>query len=241
LAFPPQDDDGVILVSEDNVSFLFDDDFGLGTTGVTATTVTIPTKTTVAELLHQEYTSPAVRIEFSVIDQTDAESVQMQVRAGILDMSEPYEFDVTAGRLDDLVRGFRPGSQAVSKVNTQQGFITSIETPKSDPEGFRVFTGGFLPTTIEGETERWNELEIMYRGSQIWVWWNRLLIPPDPTESAALSPPVVVNTPYFTATSDAPIGKVAFRLWPGTTMRSAEIRDQLIQFNEFTNGQLQLV
>ncbi|MEM3097442.1 MAG: hypothetical protein QXU32_01815, partial [Nitrososphaerales archaeon] len=108
-----EDDDATILVSEDNVPYLFDEDFGLGTGGTIGGNATdTPSRTQMAQLLHQEYSCPALRIEFSVIDQTDSESVQMQFRAGILDMTQPYEFDVTTGRMDDLVRGFAPGKFA---------------------------------------------------------------------------------------------------------------------------------
>lgn len=237
VAFAKQADTAQVLISEDNVPYLFDDDFGIGS----ASPTDIPTNTSVACLLHQEYNCPAVRLEFSVNDQTDSESVQLQVRAGILDMSQPYEFDVSGGRLDDLVRGFAPQKVAVSKIMTQQGFITSIETPAADPDQFKVYKGGFLPIPIDGQTERFNELEIMYRGSQIWIWWNRLLITPDPILSSALEPAVVVTTPYFPAESATPIGKVGFRLWPGAVIRQVEIRDRLTNFNEFSYGQLRLI
>lgn len=241
LAFAKEADTALILVSEDNVPYLFDEDFGIGTGSVTAGTTEVPGKTTVAQLLHQEYNCPAVRLEFSVNDQTDAESVQLQVRAGLLNMAQPYELDVSEGRLDDLVRGFTAGKESVSKIHTQQGFITSIETPAADPDTFKVYRGGFLPIPIDGETERFNELEIMYRQSQIWVWWNRLLITPDPVASSGLTPPVVVNTPYFPVTSTTPIGKVGFRLWPGAIIRQVEVRDRLVNFNEFAYGQLKLI
>lgn len=237
LAFAKAADTAQVLISEDNVAYLFDDDFGIGS----ASPTDVPTHTSVAALLHQEYTCPAVRLEFSVNDQTDSESVQLQVRAGILDMSQPYEFDVSAGRLDDLVRGFKPEKVAVSKVMTQQGFITSIETPAADPDTFRVYKGGFLPVPVDGLTERFNELEIMYRQNQVWVWWNKLLVTPDPVQTSLLEPPVVVNTPYFPAESTAPIGKVGFRLWPGSIIRQVEIRDRLANFNEFSYGQLKLI
>ena len=235
------DDDATILVSEDNVPYLFDEDFGLGSGGtVGGNSTDTPARTQMAQLLHQEYNCPALRLEFSVTDETDAESVQMQFRAGILDMTQPYELDVTAGRLDDLVRGFTPGEFTESRVFTQAGFITSIETPEADPEEFRVYRGGFLPVTVDGETERFNTLELMFRGNQLWVWWNNLIVSPDPIVSSSLPTPVVVSSPYFPIEWDIPVGKVAFRLWPGAVVRQVEIRDQLFQFNEFAHGQLRL-
>jgi hypothetical protein len=244
IAWSASDDDAIMLVSSDGVQYLFDEDFGIGSVGSLgseiSTTVDIPSKLSVASLLHQDFTASAVRLEFSVNDAEDAESVQLQVRAGTLSMTEPYELDVTAQRNDDLVRGFLPGKFSVSKIMTQQGFITSIETPVTDPEDFRVYKGGFLPAPIDGLTERFNELEIMYRQNQMWIWWNKLLVTPDPILTSKLPTPVVVNTPYFPVESAATIGKVIFRLWPGTVIRQIEVRDQLKQFNEFSYGQLTL-
>ena len=244
IAFAPADDDGFILVSQDNTMFLFDDDFGVGTgsggSHVTPAPVTIPSSTTVAQLIHQDITTQALRMQFSINTQTSAESVQLQFRAGELSMCQPYELDISTAAIDDLVRGFTPGKFTVSQNYIQQGFITSIENPAVSVPGFKVFTGGFLPVPVDGETERWNELVLMCRNNQCWVWWNRLLITPDPILNAALPTPVVVNTPYFPINSAQPIGKVVFRLWPGATMRQVEVRDQLLNFNEFTFGQLKL-
>lgn len=244
MAFPPMDDDGVVLVSEDNTPYLFDDDFGIGTgasgSDNTPPTLTIPTVSSIAQVLKNDFSAPAVRLQFSIIDQTNAESVQLQVRAGLLDMCTAYELDSSTARKDDLVRGFRAGEFTVSKIHTQQGFIDSIETPSSEPENFKVYRGGFLPIPVDGETERFNVLQLMYRGSQLWIWWNGLLITPDPTLSAALPTPVAVSTPYFPVEPLSPSGKLAFRLWPGAVVREIEVRDKLVLFNEFTNGQLRL-
>jgi hypothetical protein len=244
IGFAPQDDDGFILVSQDNVMFLFDDDYGVGTGSggsyVTPAPVTIPSSTTVAQLIHEDVTTQALRLQFSVNTLSSAESVQLQFRAGELSMCQPYELDISSGAIDDLVRGFTPGKFTVSQNYIQQGFITSIENPAVSVPGFKVYTGGFLPVPIDGQTERFNELVVMCRNNQLWVWWNRLLVTPDPVLNAALPTPTVVNTPYFPINSAQPIGKVVFRLWPGATMRQVEVRDQLINFNEFTFGQLKL-
>jgi len=258
-AFDRWDDDAVALIGMHD-PFLFDEDFipeiaqdtcgtdvtgstgtgGSGTSGPTEF-VTVPGNTTVASLLHAEYNAACCRLEFSVTDQSDAEAIQLQFKVGILDMGTPYELDVGNEPLDDLVRGMKPGEFAVSRIYTQDGFIINgTETPSSEPENFRCYYGGFLPTPINGEREKWNVLEIMYRDEQIWVWWNGLLIPPDPTESAKLPVPVVVNTPYFPVESTVEYGKVALRLWPGATVRKAEIRDQNLGFNEFSYGQLEI-
>jgi hypothetical protein len=256
-AFDRWDDDAIALIGQAD-PFLFDEDFtpeiadntcgtgtgteatGTGTGGTASEFVTVPGNTTVTSLLHADYNAACCRLEFSANDYSDSEAVQLQFKVGILDMGTPYELDLGADNLDDLVRGMLPGHFAVSKIYTQDGFITGTENPESDPENFRVYTGGFLPTPINGEVERWNVLEIMYRDDQIWIWWNGLLIPPDATESADLPTPVAVNTPYFPVASPVEIGKVAFRLWPGAVIRGADIRSQASSFNEFAYGQLEI-
>jgi len=52
--------------------------------------------------------------------------------------------------------------------------------------------------------------------------------------------PVAITTPYFQVTSPVEVGKLLMRLWPGTTLREIEIRDQAMSFNEFVHGQLEL-
>jgi hypothetical protein len=254
-AFDRFDDSAVMLIGFTE-QFPFDLDVipeleGTGVTGLDDATnateieearmTTIPDTTTVVQLLHDDYTSPAVRLEFSVNDNTGAESVQMQIVAGLLDVSEPYQLNIGTDRSDDFVRDFRPGTKIVSRIMTQDGFITNgTETPSATPEGFRVVDGGTLPVPVDGETESWNLLEVMYRDGQIWVWWNTLLVPPDPSLSAALPTPVSVTTPYFPVDPLLEVGKMGLRLWPGSIVREVEVRDQLLSFNEFVYGQLEL-
>jgi hypothetical protein len=255
-AFDRWDDDAVALVGM-HEPFLFDEDFvpgradnscgseitsgGSGSGSEPGEFVTVPGNTTVAQLLHAEYNAACCRLEFSVNDTSAAESVQLQFKVGILDMGTPYELEVTGNPYEDFVRGMKPGEFAVSRIYTQDGFIINgTENPSSEPENFRCYWGGFLPSPINGETEKWNVLEVMYRDDQIWIWWNGLLVPPDPTESAKLPIPIPVNTPYFPVHSVTEIGKVALRLWPGASLRKAEIRDQTMGFNEFTYGQLEI-
>jgi len=243
VAFYLADDDAVQLIGDALVPFLFDEDFEAGTAApdITQGLVTTPGSTTVAELLHEDYNAAALRLEFSVNDNSEGESVQLQVRGGLLDMAEPYEFDRSVDPVDEYVRGFQPGNFAVSALMTQQGFIDiGTETPEAEPVGFKVYRGGFSAGTAEEPSEFWNTLEIMYRDDQLWVWWNNLLVPPDPTLSAQLPTPVAVTTPYFQIQSPISLGKVVLRLWPGTTFREMEIRDQALAFNEFVHGQLEL-
>jgi hypothetical protein len=200
--------------------------------------VEVPTNTTVVELLRHDYTSPIVRMQF-VIDQT-SKQIQLQFKVGVLDMSVPYEMHVTDSE-DDLVRGLAPGYM-VSKVLLQNGFITDGigSGVTSTPSGFRTYMGGELPAPVQGQTEKWNDLEVMYRDGQVWIWWNSQIIPPDTQLSAQLPTPVAVNTPYFPINPQLPIGKIALRMFPGAVVRNVEIRDQERSFNEFTNGGLTL-
>ena len=232
----------VTLVGTAGDPFLFDEDFvaGTGPSANPTTADSSPYNTTVVELLHEEYTAPCARLEFSVNSNTGAESVQFQVKGGILDMGEPYELDIDLPE-DNYVRGMRPGEYTISRIYTQDGFIaTGVETPAADPSGFKVYSGGPLETEIDGLTELWNVLEVMYRDDQLWIWWNGEIIPPDTASSAALPTPVGVNTPYFPLVSPVEVGKVGLRLWPGAVIREVAVYAQLTQFNEYKYGQLEL-
>lgn len=256
-AFDRLDDSAVMLIGFSD-PFPLNEDFvpelqGTGATDLTgpdatnltelenAAATTSPAETTVVQVIHEDYSAPALRLEFSINDNTGAEAIQFQASAGILDMSTPYGLNIENDFSDDFVRDFLPGTKAVSRIMTQSGFIVAgNETPTVDPLGFKVVDGGFLPVPLEGETEQWNELEIMYRDGQLWVWWNKLLVPPDAQLSAALPSPQTITTPYFPVAPLTEVGKVGFRLWPGAILRDVEVRDQLITFNEFVYGQLQL-
>jgi hypothetical protein len=239
--------DGLLLVGQPGYGFTFDEDFVPGdsynnpTDNPTETPIdTTPDKTTIVQLLRHDYTSPCLRIESSVNNNTGSESVQMQFKAGILDMSEPYELNLTNPK-DNFVRGLRPGEFTVSRIYTQDGFITTgVETPEATPSGFAVYYGGTLPAAVNGRTEIFNELELLFKEDQLWVFWNGLLITPDAESSAALAEPVAVNTPYFPITTDLPVGKVAFRLWPGAVIREIEVRDQIRFASEYMYGQVEL-
>jgi hypothetical protein len=191
----------------------------------------------IVELLHQEYNSPVVRVEFSFNSSTGL--VELQFKVGTLDMSLPYEEDI-GDDLDDFVRGLAPG-YAVSAVYSQAGTFTGVGTqPSASPEGFVVFDGG---AQIGGtQDEYWNRLEVMVRDDQLWVWWNQLLIPPSTTLSATLPTPVDIDTPYFPLTldPDRQFGKTGLRMWPGAKLRRVDIRTQVTLFSEFTYGQLEV-
>ena len=192
----------------------------------------------VVELLHQEYSSPVVRVQFHYDPLTGL--IQTQFKVGVLDMSLPYEEDLTDD-IDDYVRGMAPG-YAVSSVYSQAGTFSGIGIrPSVQPEGFVVYDGGVV---LSGDVpEYWNRLEVMLRDNQIWIWWNRLLIPPNSSLSSALPTPVTITTPYFPIALDSmrPCGKVGFRLWPGATLRRMDLRTQMTLFNEFVYGQLSVL
>lgn len=232
-AFSNWDDNATVLIGLDK-QFPFDDDLN-------STTSDTPSLTTVAQVLHADYTAPALRIEFSVNQTTGEEVVQAQFKVGQLDMSTVYELDeeITPQTVEDnLVRGLEPG-YTTSQVYTQVGFIDSQgEQVESEPDNFVVYEGGTSIGSDAQSVELWNELELLYRDGQLWVWWNKLLIPPSTTDSANLSTPVAVNTPYFPITSQ--MGKFGMRLWPGATVRLIEVRDQLLGFSEYNYGQLEI-
>jgi len=191
----------------------------------------------IVELLHQEYSCPIVRCEFSYNPSTGL--VELQFKVGTLDMGEAYEEDLSDD-IDDYVRGLEAG-YAVSAVYSQAGPYTGVGTqPDSSPEGFVVLDGG---AQLGGEqSEYWNRLEIMLRDDQVWIWWNQLLIPPNASLSAALPTPVDVSTPYFPITQNVNKlnGKIGLRLWPGAKVRRLDLRTQLNTFNEFAYGQLEV-
>lgn len=193
----------------------------------------------VVELLHQEYTGPIVRVEFSFNPVT--ELVEVQFKVGVLDMSLPYEDNIDADDADDYVRGLA-GGYTVSANYSQAGTFTGVGAqPDASPEGFIVYDGG---AQIGGSLdEYWNRLEIMLRDDQVWIWWNQLLIPPNATLSANLPTPVTVNTPYFPIEIDPnrQCGKFGCRMWPGSTLRRFDLRTQMTVFSEFTYGQLEVV
>jgi intein/homing endonuclease len=192
----------------------------------------------IVELLHQEYNSPCVRVEFSFNPATGL--IEVQFKVGILDMGLPYEEDVLADDADDYVRGLAPG-YAVSAIYSQAGPFTGVGSqPDASPEGFVVYEGG---AQVGGTlSEYWNHLEIMLRDNQVWVWWNKLLIPPSTTLSAALPTPVTISTPFFPLEQDPnrQFGKVGVRLWPGATVRRLDVRTQISLFSEFVYGQLEV-
>ncbi len=192
----------------------------------------------IVELLHQEYDSTIVRVECSYNSSTGL--VEVQFKVGTLDMSLPYEEDVLADDADDYVRGLAPG-YAVSAVYSQSSSFSGVgPQPDASPEGFVVYDGG---AQVGGTLpEYWNTVEVMLRDNQVWIWWNRLLVPPSSALSLGLPTPVTIDTPYFPIEQNATrqFGKVGMRLWPGATVRRFDVRTQITLFNEFAYGQLEV-
>ncbi len=225
------DADAIILIGDSVTSFPISDP------STTLTNDDQPGITQICQVLHQEYSAPCVRLEFSVNETVGSESVQVQFKVGTLDMAAAYELNDSEAD-DNLVRGLAAG-YAVSDIHTQNGFITDSESPTASPEGFICYKGGFK--TGAGSTDQlWNVLEIMHRDDQVWIWWNGLLVPPDTAASAALADPVAISTPYFTVEDASEMGKVGMRLWPGTKVRSVDVHNQIIPFSEFTYGQVEI-
>ena len=243
----------VILVGYDDI-YPFDDDFVINyditcNTGTDLTSVTdvtaqdlpsVPTNTCVSELLHSDYTVPAVRLQFSVNRISGQESVQLRFVVGTLSMSTAYDLN-SFDDDDDFVRGFLPGEYAVSDNFIQLGFISDGvgSDVSSNPSEFKVYNGGLLPAPIGNESEKWNELQLMKRDNQLWIWWNGYLVAPSTSESAKLPTPVAINSLYFPINS-LPIGKAGMRLWPGSVVREVSISDQNEGFNEYMRSRLQI-
>lgn len=234
-AFSGWDDDATVLIGFDEI-FPFDDDLNDPTVAFD-----IPSLTTAVQLLHADYSAPALRLEFSVNQTPGEEVVQLQFKVGTLDMSTVYELDdeITPQIVEDnLVRGLEDG-YAVSQVYTQVGFVnTPDEVVESDPSDFVVYEGGLTVDSSGSTVELWNTLELLYRDDQLWIWWNGKIVTPSTTASAELDSPVSINTPYFPLTSK--IGKFGMRLWPGSTVREISVRDQLFSFSEYKYGQLEI-
>lgn len=215
LIFPSVDEDSLVLMSSAADNESFPGDVG-----------------EIVELVHKEFTSPCVRVEFTV---DGSGAIMVQFKVGILGMDTPYENDL-ADDIDDFVRGLRPG-YAVSAVYSQDSAWSGVGTqPDSSVDGFFVYDGG----EASDGNEYWNLLEVMLRAGQVWIWWNGLLVPPSTALSAALPTPVQITTAYFPITTGRVYGKYGMRMWPGASLRRTELRSQPRVFSEFTYGQLEL-
>ena len=206
----------------------------------------MPGEMSLAVVLHEDYETYCCRLEFSVDNTPGNETIQLQFKVGILDMTVPYEEDITEDVSDSLIKGFKDHSYTVSRWFTQNKLWAGPSTTTSDPSNFVAYQGGY----VSGE-EKWNKLEIMCRDDELWIWWNEMLVAPSPVDNLNVYPePVVsVSNPYFdiggatgaVAIPACPsIGKVGFRLWPGAKIRQIDVRDQAMSHNELQYGQLEV-
>jgi intein/homing endonuclease len=187
------------------------------------------------ELLRQEYSSAAVRLEFKTNQSTGAVSLQFKV--GTLDMLEPYEGGTSI--FGENLRGMAPG-YAVSSIYTQTSVYSGEGTkPPSLPNDFTIYQGGYSEQLNDSSEEYWNRLRIMLIDDQVWIWWNDMLVPPNPTLSSSLQTPAVFSepTPYFSI-ENTKYGKFGCRLWPGMRIRRVNMKAQNTYYNQFMLGQL---
>lgn len=192
----------------------------------------------IIELLHEDYNATVVRCEF--FRDVNTNLVTLQVKCGTLDVARSYEDDM-AGSMDDLIRGLAPG-YSVSNIYTQSNSYTGLGSqPTTNIPGFVLYDGGAVIGGLQ--PEYWNRIEIMVRDNQVWVWWNKLLIPPSAERSSALPTPVVIQTPYFQISQSTyrSFGKYGVKMFPGAKIRQIDIRTQMTLMNEFVYGQLNLI
>lgn len=222
-----------IILIGNNEMFPFDEDF-LVASDVTFTSLS-PTSinTVICQLLHNDYTANALRLQF-FINIGSTETVQLQMRVGTLDMGTVYEYDSRQVEQDDFICGLKPGQFAISDSMTQMGFISDGigNSIVSDPTDFKVYDGGTLPAPVNGQVEQWNELIMMVRDAELWVWWNNKLISPSSQASANLPTPVAVNSKYWPIVPA--VGKIGLRMFPTASVRNVTISNQLSHFNEYS-------
>jgi hypothetical protein len=187
----------------------------------------------VFEILHNDYDSNIIRLDWEV--EPDSNIQRLQFKVGRLDTSRSYENDIQS-EIDDFVRGIEPGFYA-SSVYSQAGFWSGIGSkPMTSIPEFAIYDGGFISSgTVE---EGWNMLEVMVRDGQLWIWWNKLLIPPNIAQNTALPNPIVDGMPFYPVKPG--IGKVGLRMFPGTKLRSFQLRSKVRLFNEFSNGNIRI-
>lgn len=197
-----------------------------------------PAVNTVMEVLHEEYTTPAARLQFR--HNISGHDIEMTPIVGTLDMSVEYHpLDISgsgfitggeqSGLLDNFVQDF-----STYEDGSTYWQIGSAETSTSgldvSTEGFYILNGGVIAQgSVGAGTEYYNVLKIMVNESQVWMWWNNLLLPPAGS-----------SNPYYTITDVVKYGKFGLRLWPGALLRRAVVRSKMHMFSEYSLGQLEL-
>ncbi len=226
--FPPQ---GAIRVIHRDGSFTYGQVFEytsklINSSGnvVLAGASTVPNVGSVVELLHSEYTSPAVRLLFDF--NSTEHDIQLTPIVGTLKMNSEYSADDPSLAGDNFVKDFDPANVTTGSTYWQDGDAEdSPSQADTSDEGFIIYNGGVSPST---NAEVYNVLRIMMVGQQVWLWWNDFLIANSTTQ------------PYFEVEDIVECGKFGLRLWPGARLRRFIVRSQIEKFSELTLGQLQL-
>lgn len=201
----------------------------------------LPVAGDMVQFLHEDYVTPAVRFQFdydaaveSSSGVTDVHDLVMQPMVGTLNTAVQYG-TLASIPADNYVGSFDDG-YAVGRRYWQDGATLTTTTSgiSVDPDGFVVYTG------VSGESELYNVIKILVDEQKVWLWWNDLLVPPSTAESAELSSPVDISTPYFPITDVVQYGKFGLRLWPGAKVRRFIVRSRPVRFSEYTLGQLEI-
>ena len=181
-----------------------------------------PDISTVVEILHEEYTTPAARLQFRY--NTNGHDIELKPTVGLLDMGTTYNLENTSPTfvLDNFVEDFSDYEDGSTYWQNGSAETSTSGITTSD-DNFYIVNGG-----VVSSTEYYNSLKIMVLEGNVWMWWNNMLLPPSG------------STPYFTITDVVKYGKFGLRLWPGARVRRMIVRSKLHRFSEYTLGQLEL-
>jgi len=219
--YPPR---GMIKVTNHNGSYTYGQTMSYiakvmnftGDSIYLVTTETTPNAGSQVEILHEEYTTPAVRLQF--LHNTDGHDIEVTPLVGTLDMAVDYGSESGANYIRDF-SSYEAGPtywQDGSPETSSAGAVTSTE-------GFYILNGG-----IVSGVEYYNTLRVMVIENQVWMWWNNLLVP------------TASGNPFFEITDVVKYGKFGLRLWPGSRVRRVVVRSKLFQFSQYSLGQLEL-
>lgn len=191
-------------------------------------TSTSPATNANIEFFHEEYKTPALRLQF---DFDGAHDIMLQPQVGILDPTSAYSSDVRTNLAGTLMPGYAVGTQCYQDGATVSGTggITTF------PAGFVIYDGSVL-----SQTEVFNVLQVLLLDNQLWVYWNGLLMAPNAANSGLLPSPVDISTPYYPITDVVSYGKFGVRLFPGSKLRRFIVRSKPTKFSQFSLGQLEV-
>lgn len=181
-----------------------------------------PNAGSVVELLHQDYTTPAARLQFA-FNTTNAD-LEMQPLVGTLSMATEYVNDDPSEPNDNFIKDF--SDYTAGQIYTQNGEVEdSTTTVDTNTTGFVVYNGGI--SLGSDATEVSNVLKVIVRDQRVYMFWNDLLLTPSGTTA----------TSYFPITDVVNHGKFGLRLWPGARVRRFIVRSKIENFSEITLGQ----